>query len=59
MTPAAALVKEVRALLPACAAMVAALVFASGAPDPLRVRLVMLVLVFGSITLGEIGRAHV
>jgi hypothetical protein len=58
VTPAAALAKEVRALLPACAAMVAALVFASGAPDPLRVRLVMLVLVFGSITLGGLAFGH-
>jgi hypothetical protein len=56
--PAAALVKEVRALLPACAAMVAALAFASGAPGVLRVRLVMLVLVFGSITLGGLAFGH-
>jgi ABC-type transport system involved in multi-copper enzyme maturation permease subunit len=56
--PAAALAKEVRALLPACAAMVAALVFASGAPDLLRERLVMLVLVFGSITLGGLAFGH-
>ena len=58
MIPAAGLAKEVRALLPACAAMVAALVFASGAPDMLRVRLVMLVLVFGSITLGGLAFGH-
>lgn len=58
MTPAAALLKEVRALLPACAAMVAALVCASGAPDMLRVRLVMLVMVFGSITLGGLAFGH-
>jgi hypothetical protein len=56
--PAAALAKEVRALLPACAAMVAALVFASGAPDFLRERLVMLVLVFGTITLGGLAFGH-
>ena len=58
MIPAAALAKEVRALLPACAAMVAALVFASGAPDFLRERLVMLVLVFGTITLGGLAFGH-
>ena len=58
MTPAVALAKEIRALAPACAAMVAALVFASGAPDMLRVRLVMLVLVFGSITLGGLAFGH-
>ena len=58
MIPAAALGKEVRALLPAWAAIVAALVFASGAPDALRLRLVMLVLVFGSITLGGLTFGH-
>jgi hypothetical protein len=58
VTPSAALTKEVRALLPACAAIVAALVFSSGAPDPLRVWLVMLVLAFGSITLGGLAFGH-
>ena len=58
MTPSAALTKEVRALLPACAAIVAALVFSSGAPDALRVWLVMLVLAFGSITLGGLAFGH-
>ena len=58
MTASAALTKEVRALLPACAAIVAALVFSSGAPDALRVWLVMLVLAFGSITLGGLAFGH-
>ena len=58
MTASAALTKEVRALLPACAAIVAALVFSSGAPDALRVWLVMLVLTFGSITLGGLAFGH-
>ena len=58
MTPAVALAKEVRALLPACAAMVAAVAFASGAPESLRVRLVLLVLVFGTITLGGLSFGH-
>jgi len=58
VTASAALTKEVRALLPACAAIVAALVFSSGAPDALRVWLVMLVLTFGSITLGGLAFGH-
>jgi hypothetical protein len=58
VTPSAALTKEVRALLPACAAIVAALVFSIGAPDALRLRLVMLVLAFGSITLGGLAFGH-
>jgi ABC-type transport system involved in multi-copper enzyme maturation permease subunit len=58
VTPAAALTKEVRALLPACAAVIAALAFASGAPGVLRVWLVLLVLVFGSITLGGLAFGH-
>ena len=58
MTPSAALTKEIRALLPACAAIVAALVFSSGAAGVLRVWLVMLVLAFGSITLGGLAFGH-
>jgi hypothetical protein len=58
VTRSTALTKEIRALLPTCAAIIAALFFSSGAPDLLRVQLVLLVLVCGSITLGGLAFGH-